>query len=161
MQLSKSSSGQLRYRLYFWMMDASLIGVIIFFASVIFQTLTEKVAFGLPPLASSILGMIVLLLILPLPLVVIIAKPLRDEYASLLWQRTIGPLVVFMSTTPLIFFTSLWVFYAISVDPKEVPALSWLYDEQSYVEAVTGAWLIFNMLFVLIFQFIRWRDSRG
>jgi len=157
---SVAKSAPPRHRLYFWLMDASLVGIVIFIASVIFESATGKEAFGLAAPMSGIVGLLLLVLILVIPLLLIVLKPLRDEYADMLWRRTVGPLVVLMAMTPLLYFASIWLFYAISTDPTTLSGLDWLYEEQSGFESVSAAWAIFNMVFVVIFQFLRWRDSR-
>lgn len=154
------TEGRLRYRLYFWLMDASLVGVVIFFASVLFQAATGLEFFGLPPMLGLVSGVVLMALIFLIPLILIIGRPLRDEYAEILWRRTIAPLVVIMSTSPLLYIVIGWTLYAAQIDPKSSAALAWLYEQQSGFEAISGAWALLNMLFVAIFQFLRWRDSR-
>ena len=39
-------------------------------------------------------------------------------------------------------------------------SLSWMADEVGWGEALMYVWLGYMMVFVVIFQFLRWRDSR-
>lgn len=150
----------LRYRVYFWMMDASFTGICVFFASVLYQLATGLEGFGLPSTPKAITAIVLIVLILVLPFVLIVFSSLRDEYAELVWRRTVKPLVIIMATTPLLFYVFTILLEGLLADPANVDGLRWLFEEQSFAASVTSAWLLFNMVFVVIFQFLRWRDSK-
>ena len=161
MTFKKTTKGPLRYRAYFWLLDASLLGIVVFIASVIYLSLTGVQAFGLPPLASTIIGAILLVLLVIVPFVLVVVKPMRDEYAETLWRRAVAVLGYAATVIPALFWISLYATYYALDQPEDPPAfLAWVQQEVNVGTAILTFYVFYTQLFILTCQFLRWRDSR-
>jgi hypothetical protein len=95
-----------------------------------------------------------------LPTFLLLARFMRDEYAELLWQRTTAILTYVVTAIPAILAAGAMVLISIGVD-KPVGIYAYLYaTKQSLFNAIIISWMAYMLLFVAIFQFVRWRDSR-
>ena len=168
MTFKKTTTGPLRYRAYFWLLDASMLGIVVFIASVIYLSLTGVQAFGLPPLASTIIGAILLVLLLVVPFVLVVVKPMRDEYAETLWRRAVAVLGYAATVIPVLFWITLYATYDVFnvnrlliLQEEDTPAfLTWSPQKVSVGEAILTFYVFYTQLFILTCQFLRWRDSR-
>ncbi|MCP5396839.1 MAG: hypothetical protein H6918_08920 [Sphingomonadaceae bacterium] len=159
---------QFRYRLYFWLMDISLVCGLIGFADFIRDDILGYAAFDpVSPIYIAV-GVFCLFFSFPVATFLVLARFMRDEYAEQLWQRTIGKLGFISAVVPFSLYVLVWTFYFIAsfrilpkavhnslVDLLEMGATEWRFDE-----IINTAWMVFMLLFVAIFQFLRWRDSR-
>jgi len=164
MQKLSKPTRELRYRAYFWLMDISLvaiaIGAVDFFADQYFAT---GFSAFLPPPWVYVVALPVLFVNFVVPMFLICARFMRDEYAEGLWLRTSVVLAYATAALPLIFFILAWGWYFATghTDAKLVHwSLRWMADEVQWGRAIMLVWLAYMMLFVVIFQILRWRDSR-
>lgn len=150
---------EFRYRLYFWLMDAcfvfAVIGTIDF---VLARTLLDgQVA---PPWYVPF-GIVVLFFNVLLTPFLVVARFMRDEYAEQLWRRTVGVLAYVVAVTPFLFvILSAGTYFALGQPERPPVWLAWAFSATQWSHAVTAAWIGYLMIFVAIFQFLRWRDAR-
>ena len=151
----------LRHRMYFWLMDAAFFASLFVWANFIIQGLTGVTAFGLPDILQTITAIILWPLVTVVPLVLFFGTPLRDEYAEQLWKRSIVVLAYAAAIIPFAYFVAAWgTFFAAGQPEEPVWAFKWSVVEVSWGFAIWALWTFYIQLFVLIFQFLRWRDSR-
>lgn len=163
---AETSKGPLRYRLYYGVMNAALVYLIFAHALI--------TVFGFMPTdlhsATSIVirGVLVIFQLVIVPLLIIL--PLwRDEYADLLWKRTMVQLAFLMTLIPPLLILAIQfvsaVFIQGDLDNWGGYRPDWLLDpllkEVWALKTAGDIWLIFTSAFVFLFQFNRWRDSRG
>ncbi|KPF65151.1 hypothetical protein IP79_02945 [Porphyrobacter sp. AAP60] len=166
METHATAKGPVRYRAYFWLMNASFvasIGLLLHFA-IYFAAGTP--GWGLPEGVASMLywGFVYPLTTL-IPLILLLAWFLRDDYAAALWKRTTVVLAYGVAIAPVLLVAASWLAY--DVLTKGTPAYeAWdafylaLIEGGSGRDILTFTWHVYMLLFVLIFQFLRWRDSR-
>ncbi|RJY08512.1 hypothetical protein D6201_03290 [Aurantiacibacter aquimixticola] len=90
----------------------------------------------------------------------IVARLMRDEYAEQLWHKTASTMIPVLVIVPIATFIFVSLAYAI-IGGDEPPAwLAWLFEETPIYTAIrlSGSYLIAT--FLVIFQFLRWKDSR-
>ncbi len=157
----KSPKDPLRYRAYFWLMDAAFVAsVIVWLAFILLQT-TGISAFGLPPLLQTLLALILWPLVAFAPFFLLIARFMRDEYAEGIWRRSVVVLAYAAAILPMAYFLTAWGTFFAAGQPEEPPAIfAWSIQEVSWGFAIWAAFSVYMQIFVFIFQFLRWRDSR-
>lgn len=164
MQMTGIRDRQLRYRSYFWLMNASLAAIVYAAAEPLVERLTGfDPSDHLPGVIIGIVYIPVMILAFLVPMFLICARFMRDEYAEQLWRRTSVVLAYGTAALPLIFFTVSWAWYFATghTDAKQVHwSLRWLADDVQWSDAIMGVWIGYMMMFVVIFQFLRWRDAR-
>jgi ABC-type microcin C transport system permease subunit YejB len=150
---------QFRFRLYFWLMDICLvfagIGLADYLRDKVFDIQIDEKN---PIYLAVSVGVLVFNFIVPVFL--IIAKFMRDEYSQEIWQRSIAILVYFLALTPLFIFAAGWYTILFSTADRLAGLLAFLFATVSGGELVMRMWLAFMLLWVAIFQFLRWRDAR-
>ena len=154
------SKGPFRYRLYYWLMDASFVAVLFGMVGIALDQFAGIEAYGMPERLVPIVGLIIGLLGLVLPIFLIAVPWWRDEYADMLWKRTVGHMVLFFTVVPPLTFIFLWIAYALIGGEERPDWLGWLYDDQRPITILSYSWDAFILAFVSLFQFNRWRDSR-
>ena len=162
-KLSKPTR-DLRYRAYFWLMDASLVAIAIgamdFLGARLFAVSLETL---LPSPWLYIVALPVLFVNFFVPTFLICARFMRDEYAEGLWRRTSVAIAYAIAALPLMFFISYWIvsFANGFPDPKQAHwTMQWSFDETKWGYAIMSVWMTYMMLFVCIFQFLRWSDAQ-
>lgn len=152
----------IRYRIYFWLMDFSAVVMALLvclgLADVIID---EDITEALPPslfFSMSALFQIVTFIVVPL---LICAKFMRDDYSDTLWRRSASVLVYASVIIPLTIFVTTQI-YVVGMGPlsKGPPLIRWLTNKVMVDMAMLGIWISYMILFVAIFQFLRWRDAR-
>jgi hypothetical protein len=93
------------------------------------------------------------------PAFLLVARFMRDEYAEQLWQRTIALLAYAVAIAPILLIAGAWIAYALSPE-KPVGPYIYLYAKNETTTVISIAWGAYMLLFVAIFQFVRWRDAR-
>lgn len=158
--------GPLRYRLFYGLMNAALVYMIFAHALI--------TVFGVMPtdlhsaISVVIRGVLVLFQLVIVPLLIILPW-WRDEYADLLWKRTMVQLAFLMTIVPpLLMFAVQFISTVLiqgDLDNWGGNRPDWLLDpllgETWTLKAAWDIWLIFTGAFVALFQFNRWRDSRA
>lgn len=151
--------GPLRHRLYFWLMDAALVVAVLVWANYIVLLTTGINGFGLPVALQYVLAIPLWPLFTVVPIFLLLAKFMRDEYSEQLWRRTLVVLGYAAAIMPPALVIIAWAVFYASGQPEDVPAaFAWTVAEVSWGYAIWGAWTFYMQLFVVIFQFLRWRD---
>jgi hypothetical protein len=151
-----------RYRIYFWLMDFSTAVMALLASLLIAEYFVGPDIHDIVPptiyLINAATFQIVGLIILPF---LICAKFLRDDYLDALWHRSV---TILAYSIALIVFAAFWIssIYYFTVGPiSQGPQfISWLAAETKWGEAIVEIWISYMILFVAIFQVLRWKDSR-
>lgn len=161
-QSAGKSTKQTRYRAYFWLMNASSVAVLF---SAVEPAVDHLFGFTLdqifPPPVIAVLLPFIAFFLLVVPMFLICARFMRDEYCEELWKRTFVVLAYIVALLPFVYLVFYWsTFFALG-QPKELPPLlAWPAIEVTMGTAVYLAWTAYMILFVFTFQVLRWRDSR-
>lgn len=162
-KLIKPAKG-LRYRAYFWLMNACTAAIIYSGLDPLVSYLFDLTIDQIVPLSMlDVVLSIIALFMFVVPMFLICAKFMRDEYAEGLWRRTSVVLAYATAGLPLIFLIIAWGWYFATghTDAEKVHwSLQWMADEIKWGDATMIVWLGYMMVFVVIFQFLRWRDSQ-
>lgn len=153
-------STKLRYRMYFWLMDASFAVIVFALAGEVLDALTGVYAFGLPEVLAIAFQVIGIPLGLLLPTFLISIPAWRDEYADLLWKKTVGVIVIVFAVVPMAVFICVWIVFFIVGGDEPPEWLGPLFAEKSLIGVILRIWYVFTASFVVIFQIVRWSDSR-
>lgn len=153
----------IRFRLYYSLMDICL-----FFAALgLADWAVDIYADSEWPLWYSIVGFVTLVFNGFVPLFLMVASFMRDDYAEGLWKRSLVVMAYGAAVVPPILILGPWVLFFIlggdgSLRPEWFIAFEQaFYDTKVEPYMVVGkVWLTFMLLFVGVFQFLRWRDSR-
>lgn len=162
MQISEKSRKALRYRAYFWLMNASLVAVVYGAIELgIELTYDYDISELLPEPIRSVFGAYVAFFVLVVPVFLICARFMRDEYCEQLWKRSFVVLAYITAIAPLTYLAAYWsLFYALGQPKPLPPFLAWPEQEVAMGFAVFFPWISYMMAFVIVFQFLRWRDAR-
>ena len=162
MQLIAKPDKQFRYRAYFWLVNASFAAIIFSFVELLVDRLIGfDPADYMTPLVKGIFYAPFLVFMFLVPMFLICARFMRDEYAEQLWGRTSVVLAYATAIIPLAFFVGEWLLYYALGQPAKAPSvLRWSKTDVEWGNAILYVWLGYMMLFVVIFQFRRWRDAR-
>lgn len=158
----------LRYRAYYWTMNAAFVYQAGF--TLVIDVLVINV-FGIgadqvPAVVVQTVSLTTLFfetVVMPL----LLAVPFwRDEYAETLWKRTVYQIVTLAALiVPIMLFSNIMFFTLVGPDNFPVAFANWyretLFVELNFFRAVMGVFGYFTLVFVLLFQFNRWRDSRA
>lgn len=162
MQSTGKIDRQFRYRAYFWLMNASFFAIVYSFVELLVGRMTGfDPQDYMPTFAVPIFYGPLLVFMFLVPMFLICARFMRDEYSEQLWRRTSVVLAYATAITPLVFFVSEWCLYFALGQPEKAPfVMRWSKAEVEWGNAILQVWLGYMMVFVAIFQFLRWRDSR-
>lgn len=150
-----------RYRLYFPLMDMCMVFAIIGFGAFLADTVAGIEFEPNETWWGTGLGVLVVFFNALLTPFLIVARFLRDEYAEQLWRRTAIVLVYFFAVTPLILLIVAWITYLTVNSEEPVGPIKILFEEVTWAKAMHYTWLIFGVLFVAIFELLRFLDSRS
>lgn len=151
--------GERRYRLYFRLMDACLLFAFLGFMDQTAAWIGLHDTHGSHPTWYIAIGAITLgfsFLVAPF---LILARFMRDEYAQQLWQRTVNLLVTIVTFFPMIIVGFGIATQLATGKRKLLPVLAPMLESTKWVHAMTIGWLVFCLLFVVIFQALRLKDS--
>ncbi|NNC52499.1 MAG: hypothetical protein HKO08_05610 [Erythrobacter sp.] len=164
----KTSRGPLRYRIYYRLMDLALAINLLGICAVVVGTASGLEVEDIPPVIYYLPP----ILIWPITYVVvpllIVLSSMRDEYAELLWKRTIAQLMIITAVLPPLIYAVIW-FISIVIIQGDVANWNgyrpdWLLDpllaEKWRLGVILEFWQAFTLGFVILFQWNRWRDSR-
>jgi hypothetical protein len=144
-----------RYRLYFLLMDLAtlMVGVSIGQAILQPQSLTAT------PVDPSPLDLGIAAVIILLPTSLIFASRMRDEFAEILWQKAAASTIKGLVIVP---FIALFVAGIVAGfrEAGGAPATPMPLDVVSGATLFGWAWMLMLSLFVLTFQWHRWRGTR-
>lgn len=160
MELPGRTPRELRYRAYFRLMDASTlaigIGAADYFADALFEAGLEAFV---PAPWIYVIGLPVLFFNFLVPMVLVVARFMRDDYAEGLWRRAMLVVGYGVAVGPIALLAISWLLY-LAVGPVTPEWLRPVIDEQQPVSVLLVLWQAHLMLFVCAFQFLRWRDAR-
>lgn len=160
---TKTPDGPLRYRLYYRLMDVCLIATIVGMMDLLIYYFFGVEDFGLPLPRLLDIGFSIFLVAFGIvgPFVLFPAKLMRDDYAEQLWRRSVVILAYGVGLVPLALFIAFNSALAI-LGPEGTAELfpAWLGTEWEVVKTIYVTGWIYVLLFVLMFQFLRWSDSR-
>lgn len=144
-----------RYRLYFLLMDLStlLVGVSIVQAALNPAALTQ------PAGEPGTLDLIIAAFIILLPTSLIFASRMRDEFAEILWQKAAASTIKGLVIVPFIALFVAGIVAGIR-EAGGAPPTPMPLDAVSGTTLFGWTWMLMLSLFVLAFQWHRWRGSR-
>jgi hypothetical protein len=153
-------SREKRAKLYFRLMDVTLFLALVGFADWMLDLLFGIVL--VPENSPYFVPMAVFFGIVNflVPALLLIARFMRDEYAEQLWQRTVIILVYILATVPALMLIAVMVDRLTGVTPGPSWFTAPFFVEQPVFKTVMFGWMTCMLLFVGIFQFLRWRDAR-
>ena len=141
-------------------MDLCFVACILILAS--FLPVFDRVvaADGSLPIWYQLYSAILLFFVLFVTPVLILARFMRDEYAEQLFRRTTDVVVYAAIAMPfLVFWVATLVYILTRADEAPYP-FSLFMIEVTWWSAVAELFKYFCLLFVFVFQFMRWMDSR-
>ena len=147
-------------RIYFWLMDACFVaGLLVLSEPFVPEDWVGGVTYW-------IIGAPLLILVGGVTPFLIAARFMRDDYAEGIWQRSVAILTLIMVIVPAVFLIVGWPVYLL-VEPNRSPIYKAYYEFYVFIDTpnpvrdtLMMTWLVFNLSFVAIFQFLRWKDSR-
>ena len=164
MKPAAKPAGPLRYRLYFWLMDATTLALLAGIATTIWPLPGDY--FGYTPLWVQVVMYFLSFMIGVVPVFLIVAKFMRDDYAEGIWRRTMMVIGVVAAVVPLVLNIAFRVTGQLytpdgGIVHRVYRKFYYFIEQDLNARAgMVGAWLAFIVLFVLVFQFLRWKDSR-
>lgn len=164
MNRAAKSASPLKYRAYFWLMDAATVAILTGLATLIWQLPAD--ADGNSPLWVHIVMWPLAFMAGVVPVFLITASFMRDDYADGIWRRTMMVIGVLTAVVPLVLNTAYRMTATLYTPDGGIIHRAY-YQFYYFIEqdlnaraGMVGAWLAFIMSFVIVFQFIRWKDSR-
>ncbi len=144
-----------RYRVYFLLMDFATLSV----GVSIVQALLSPAALTETPTNPTPLDLAVAAVIILLPTTLIFAHRMRDEFAEVLWQKAAASTIKGLVIVP---FIALFVAGIVAGfrEAGGAPPTPMPLDAVSGTTLFGWAWMLMLSLFVLTFQWHRWRGSR-
>ncbi|MFL0356655.1 hypothetical protein ACI5KX_09240 [Erythrobacter sp. GH1-10] len=153
----------LRFRLYFVLMNICLffavVGLINWLVDPFQQENAPSWYMALVFVTSIFNGFV--------PLFLVVAKFMRDDYAEGLLRRCLVVMAYVAAIIPPILILGPWILYlALAGDGSLRPDFYVAFEDAFYETRVApstvvrNVWITFMGAFVVVFQFLRWRDSR-
>lgn len=152
----------IRYRSYFWLMDIATPAVLITVGLPALDSLTGiDVRTFMPAPVWIAMNAYALVCGLVLPTFLMCAKFLRDDYVEALWRRSVAVLAYVTAVTPIAALSINWILYFALGQPERVPDfLRWAFAKVEVYSVILNVSGFYIMIFIAIFQFLRWRDAR-
>lgn len=160
------SAKDLRYRAYFWLMNAAMVAAVISLSEVACYFATGVRGFGLTGAVEMTADIFVSVFSWLVPFFLMIARFMRDDYSEGLWKRSVVVLAYAVALFPMLFLLLAWgMELGLPHDGTAYAAWQTIYTPFKSAALpgdviVSTVWQVYMQLFVLIFQFLRWRDSR-
>ncbi|RIV88819.1 hypothetical protein [Aurantiacibacter zhengii] len=158
MQATKTDRGL--YRWYYRLMNLCLLAGVVLIADAALSVAPLVYADGSYPAWYLALGYIGIFLASFVAPVLVVARFMRDEYAEQLFHRTTDVMIYVAVAVPFVIFAAAVVVYAITSAPEAPYPFNLFMEEITVWKAMWEAYEYFCLLFVFIFQFLRWKDSR-
>ncbi len=149
-----------RARIYFRMMDICLVFAAIGLVDHLLDDLFDWTLLPKDSAAYFAIAIIVLFFNFIAPPILIAARFMRDEYAEQLWQRSVAVLAYAIALVPLLMTMAFFYVYLTNPGSHTVGPFASLFGEVEGGQLVGRFWMAFLLLWVTIFQFLRWRDTR-
>ena len=160
----RRSHNPIRYRLYFWLMDAATVAILAAVATFIWPLPGD--VDGYTPAWVDVVMYLLVFMTGIVPVVLICAKSMRDDYAEAIWRRTMLVIGVLAAVVPLVLNVALNLTSALYspdggiVHRAYYRVFYFIEQDLNARDGMLGAWLAFLVAFVVVFQFLRWKDSR-
>jgi hypothetical protein len=151
---------KLRYRLYFWLMDLSLFFAVIGLVDWLLGRIWTMTLLPKDSIPYFIVFILVGIFNVVVPGLLLVGRFMRDEYAEFLWQRAVRVLAYTTSLIPFCLFILTWIAQLSGYDAANHAQFGILFRQVPIIWALLVAWFAYQLLFVLIFQIVRWRDGR-
>ena len=148
------------HRLYFRLMDIALVASLLVLLEAVLPIDVPVDEDGNVELWAGVLGYVLVFFSFLLTPVLVLARFMRDEYAERLFRRTTDILVYIAVTVPFVIFLAATIVFLVTRAPEAPYPFSLFMGEISIWSAMAQPYRYFCLLFVFIFQFLRWRDSR-
>lgn len=163
---TSKSGDALRYRAYLWLMNLALVVTFAWILEIIVRRTTGVPALGLTGTADFIAFLIVQICSFILPFFLMLFRFMRDDYTEMLWKRSVVVLAYVVAILPIAGAAIAWG--AELGLPKDSAAYaSWRSFYEPFkapgapaVYVVSMAWKYYMSAFIIIFQILRWQDSR-
>lgn len=146
-------------RLYFRLMDVCLLFAGLGLADHLLGKFFDRSILPHGSTAYVVVGVVTVFFNFFMPPFLIVARFMRDEYAELLWTRSIAVLAYIFAMLPLLMMLVVWCINMTKPLGGQVGPATYLFGDISAGKLVITTWMAFLLLWVGIFQFLRWRDS--
>ncbi len=148
------------YRWYYRLMNLCLLAGVLIIADVALGLAPRLYNEGFYPAWYRAFGYISIFLAFFVAPFLVLARFMRDEYAEQLFHRTADVLIYVAVAVPFVLFAAATVVYLITSAPEAPYPFSLFMEETTLWKAMAQTFKYFCLLFVFIFQFLRWKDSR-
>lgn len=149
-----------RTRLYCRLMNLCFVASVLILASSlsVFERVVQPD--GTVPLAYQIFGGALIFFVFFVTPFLVLARFMRDEYAEELFRRTTVAMVYLAIAVPFLIFATATVVYLVTLSPQAPWPFSLFMGETTWWSALAQPYKAFCILFVFIFPYLRWQDSR-
>jgi hypothetical protein len=148
---------KLRYRLYFWLMDICLILSVLGLTEFILDYGLGIILIATDSPIYPIISLFFISANFIVPLFLVVARFMRDEFAELLWKKTATTLLYGFVVVPGFVLTTTYV--ASLFGSRIHVAILQALQEYTAIQAIVVGWMAVMLAFVGLFQFYRWRAS--
>lgn len=148
------------YRWYYRLMNLCLVAGVLILADLVLRIGPWLHQNGGLPAWYIVYGYVLIFFAFFLTPILILARPMRDEYGEQLFHRTADIMLYVAVAVPFLIFAAATGVYAVTGAPEAPYPFSLFMDEVTVWKAMAQAFKYFCILFVFIFQFLRWKDSR-
>jgi hypothetical protein len=156
----KPMTRERRAKIYFRLMDIVLVLSAIGFAEFLLDKVGDIILIQKSSPIYAPVSIFFLTMNFVVPLFLILARFMRDEYAEQLWKRTAVVMSYLLATLPAAILAGAWLAYLAPATLRTLPQFMMLFDPAPLYVVTTATWMIGMLLFVAVFQFLRWRDAR-
>ena len=160
MKTAGEAADPLRYRLYFWLMNLCLAASVLILGSTVPALAPSQNADGSTPSWYLAYGSMLIFFVFFVTPLLVFARFMRDEYAEELFRRSTIVVVYVAIAVPFLIFAAATLVYLVTLAPEAPWPFSLFMGETTWWSALAQPYKAFCILFVFIFQFLRWRDSR-
>ena len=164
MNRAAKTASPLKYRAYFWLMDVTTVAILAALATLIWPLPGDFD--GYTPVWVQVIMYFLVFMTGIVTVFLICARFMRDDYAEGIWRRTMMVIGVLAAVAPILLNTLYRITGALySPDGGIIHRAYYQFfyfieQDLNARDGMLGAWLAFVMSFVLVFQFLRWKDSR-
>ena len=158
---SPRKTGERRFKLYFGLMNLALAGIILLFSIPLLGAIFDFDLNNLPKQVNAWIGLTFGIVVTIIPFILMVGRFMRDEYAELLWRRTALVMAYASALVPPTYYIVAWTNFFVTGQPEEPPFwLQWASEETKWGLVIFYGWHAYMIAFVVIFQFLRFKDSR-
>lgn len=149
-----------RARIYFRLMDVVCILAVLGFSEFLLDKVGGIILLETSHPAHVYVSAFFITMNFFLPMFLILARFMRDEYADQLWRRTAVVLSYGVTLLPIVIFAGAWIDYLTTTTGQPRPVFALLEETTEPYNVIQACWMAFMLLFVGIFQLLRFTDSR-